>query len=239
MKDPPYHVDPGIARLDGLTTDIREAFTQFALMIAQGQSAMESGSLPPEVAARIAGNYKSSGFALVLSVVRQIETEAENMPELSAENMQAFKSAFVAVGYFEGMTGKLVYSNILPLEAKKKTNPAKTLARFHENFPEARVGSRFEVPPPTEYASSNSSFKLIKLDAADDEGSNKVNFSAILSKKGGIPLYRRPDLNYRTEYIVPTGTMVNVIATKSIFSKVVLPDGTIGWVSTDAVWVRK
>ncbi len=146
------------------------------------------------------------------------------------------------MGYFEGMTGKLVYSNILPLGEKQKTKVlVKNLDQIHTNFPDARAASRFEIPPPPEYSSK--SYKPAKVIAiipgAAEEGVLKLNYAAFLSKKGGIPFFTKPDMNHRAGFLIPTGTMVNVIGKKSVFSKVILPDGRVGWVPTDSVWVRK
>ena len=241
VKTPPFHIDPGVSRLEELTTDIRVSFEHFGKMIAEGQGALKNGCLPEVAARRIAGNYRSSGFVLILGVVRDIESEKESQTPLNAENMYDYKSPFIAIGYFEGMTGKLVYSNILPLGEKQKGKLLKkNIEQIHMNFPQIRAASRFEVPPPPEYTGDGELIQTIKvIPEYEEEGVVKLNYVAFLTKSGGIPLFDKPDMNYRNEYMIPTGTMVNVIGKKSIFSKVILPDGRVGWVPTDTVWVRK
>ncbi len=241
MKKPPFHIDPGVGRLDELSMDIQISFRQFAAMIGDGESALAAGSLPEDVARRIAGNYRSSGIVLILAVARRIEPENEQWPAFTTENMCNFKSPFIAIGYFEGMTGKLVYSNFLPIGKNQQTKDlTKNFEQFHMNFPIARVASRFEIPPPPEYTKKiYRAPDAISINNDEEKGVTRLNFQAFISQGGGVPLYSKPDINFRVDYMSPSGTMVNVIGKKSIFSKVILPDGRVGWVPTTAVWVKK
>jgi hypothetical protein len=241
VKKPPFHIDPGVERLDELSMDIQTSFRQFAQMIGDGKSALAAGSLPGDVTRRIAGNYRSSGIVLILAVARRIEPENEQWPAFTTENMYNFKAPFIAIGYFEGMTGKLVYSNFLPISKNQKTKDlAKNFAQFHINFPIARVASRFKIPPPPEYTKKVfHPLDAITLNSDEEEGVTRLNFAAFISQGGGVPFYSKPDINFRVDFMAPAGTMVNVIGKKSIFSKVILPDGRVGWVPTDTVWVRK
>ncbi len=254
-RTPPFHIDPDIERVPDLAGDLHLAFQLFSEMVVGGENAARNASLPADLTKRIAGNYRSTGIVLVIGqlVINEKANEEDiDKPRPQAartlENFQDVRTPLIAVGYFEGMTGKLVFmhSETFPDSLNNKTDKEiktteKTLLGFHADFPFVRVGGRFDVPPPPKMTTARDIAAAMPLqpDAYYEQDMTSENFFAIVRMHGGVPFFDRPIPNRPPLKLLPSGAKVNVLGRKPDYFKVMLSDGYVGWIPADALWIKK
>lgn len=239
-RRPPFHMDPNIERVPELALDLRLSFQAFAKMIGEGEKGLQNAALARESARKIAGNYHTSGFVLVLGQAAGGDPALSPQAPPTHENILNVVTSFLAVGYFEGATGRLVHYNMLIMPKGLPRNAFESaLLRFHTNFPEARYGGRFTVPPPPRLGAAKSAPGYIAIPRAPRvKGMRQVDYQAILRQRGGVSMSERPGTGLNTVNL-PSGTTARVIGTMGIYSKIILDDGRIGWVATSTVWIKK
>ena len=153
------------------------------------------------------------------------------------------REPFFAVGYFEGMTGRLVF--LRKVQFRGRQDPAffrKILRKFHSEFPKARTAGRFQVPPRPKFETEKKTPAGPPFFASPDEilpGLHSINRMGILRGKGGIPFTKTPSADRLGTRLLSSETPVRIIGSRNVYTKIVLENGDIGWVPTSAVWIKK
>ncbi|MCZ7587213.1 MAG: hypothetical protein M5R36_29880 [Deltaproteobacteria bacterium] len=244
LREPPYHVDPGAERVELHLIDVLGAFRSFADIVAM-PAGRPSASLPRDVAQRIAGHYRSDGLAFVLGVSRRMPDEPDEALPATKERIEGLRTSFLAVGYFEGATGHLVYFDAVPVGGKQEE---KTFRKLFKNMNDwvpkhAETGPYFRVPPIPVYETNNDDpSDNPPFWAPDGEvlpGTGPINIMGVLRGQGGISFQSELGVRRLGNVRLPPGTPVRVIGYRSVYTKVVLRDGAVGWVPTQSVWIRK
>jgi hypothetical protein len=240
-KEPPYHVDPEVMRVEQLQKDVQTAIKMFSEILAEGRDS-SNAAIPQDIAQRLGGNYRSSGFALAVGQVRN----AENLPTkavLTPERISKLRTSFLAIGYFEAMTGRMVYCHKELLGGEPEIGALKRIFKTAQApFPPARQGAaRFEVPPIPKYEGIKSDQGIPMGIPAGEilPGTDLINVIAIVKGKGGVPFTKNPLPSRLDTRLIPSGSEVRILGYQGVYTKVILQDGSIGYVPSAAVWIKK
>lgn len=237
----PFHLDPDVARIAQLASDVRNAIALTA-DLAAGANPSGAG-LDEESARRIAGNYRANGIAVVVAVGHFEDKPVREFPAPDAERVRRLDAPVLAVAYYEGNSGKLVFfRRTVEWKKAKEAAVVSALKDLHDGFPKARVGGRFTVPPLPRFDSSkkdedDSALAFFAQGSDVDAGFESQRLGVIKSRTP-VPFSSVPTANRNDTSMIAPNTVVRIIGRHSIYTKVVLRDGRVGWVPTDSVWLR-
>ncbi|MCL4236226.1 MAG: hypothetical protein KJ042_17115, partial [Deltaproteobacteria bacterium] len=103
----PFHLDPDVTRVAQLADDVRKALALTADLAAGANAS--GAAIEEESAKRIAGNYRANGIAVVMAVGHFEDKPVRDFPAPDAERVRRLDAPVLAVAYYEGNSGKLVF----------------------------------------------------------------------------------------------------------------------------------
>lgn len=238
----PMHIDPDVARLAALQSDALEALRLTADLVS-GKTTPGAASIAPESAQRLAGNFRTNTIGVCLVVTHREDKPVREFAEPDPDRVNRLESPLLAVAYYQADTGKLVYFHKRTTWKKQKENVFYSAVHdLHKDFPKARVGGRFAYPPAPRFDTSKSKPGADDSGFFVDSGAVMPGFETmrfgVIQARGPVPFSKTPTANRADTVLISPGTTVRVIGNQSIYTKVVLKDGRVGWVPTDSVWVR-
>ncbi|MCC6158434.1 MAG: hypothetical protein IT350_10310 [Deltaproteobacteria bacterium] len=237
----PFHLDPDVVRVAQLADDVRGAIALTADLAAGANPA--GATLTEESARRIAGNYRANGIAVVIAVGHFEDKPVREFPTPDAERMRRLDAPLLAVAYYEGNSGKLVFfRRTIDWKKAKEAAVVSALKDMHDGFPKARVGGRFAVPPLPRFDSSKKDDDENALaffaQGSDVESGFESQRLGVIKSRTPVPFSSVPTANRNDTSMISPNTVVRIIGRHSIYVKVVLRDGRVGWVPIDSVWLR-
>ncbi len=237
----PFHLDPDITRVAQLAADVHKALALTA-DLAAGANPAGTG-IDEESARRIAGNYRANGIAVVIAVGHFEDKPVREFPAPDAERVRRLDAPVLAIAVYEGNSGKLVFfRRMIEWKKQKEAVFASTLKDLHDGFPKARVGGRFTVPPLPRFDSSKKEDGDDALSffaqGSDVESGFESQRLGVIKSRTPVPFSSMPTANRNDTSMIAPNTVVRIIGRHSIYTKVVLRDGRVGWVPTDSVWLR-
>ncbi|MBZ0271480.1 hypothetical protein K8I61_05550 [bacterium] len=243
LREPPYHADPETARVPPLHAALAAIAGGLGDLAASPPETITAHNLPSDAARIVGGNYRSSGIVALFGVARRIDGEQGLDAPLTTDRVKKLRAPFLAIAFFESATGRLVYFDRTHIGGKQRLEDVENaLDRLTRDFPPAATSAAaFETPPQpaltagTEAATAATPFFAPPSEI--DPAPEYAMMMAVVKGAGGVPFSPTGEGRGATRLLIP-GTPVRVIGRAGVQAKIVLRDGSVGFVPASSVYVR-